>query len=888
MKAALATGTADGQERATFIPPTIEELGPKFPHLEILELLGRGGMGAVYKARQKELDRFVALKILPPGIGRDAAFADRFTREARALARLNHPGIITIHDFGRADGLYFFVMEYVDGVNLRQLLNASRVSPREALAIVPQICDALQFAHDHGIVHRDIKPENILLDRRGRVKVADFGVAKIIASETAEAPQESTQGGPGPSLTEAGKIMGTPQYMSPEQVRAPGEVDHRADIYALGVVFYQMLTGELPGQNIEPPSRKVQIDVRLDEVVLRALAKKPELRYQQVSVLKTELETIATAAAETGEPEAAGKVPAAKPRALDVVIGLFLAAGLWSLWELLVAGGRGQGIRILPGVFAIPIGIGLLYRREFSRRIAIWSTWATFVWGLIFIAWLIGNAFGPRADLVVKVLGHQIGSPAGALLTFIFLGMTLVLLPWVGLVLGRRDVRNAFANPSPKPRPWLEWGTAAIGVLLMMPGLQLPLRNPLSTGIYLETRLPRASSASAETWTPALAPGEQPDISKIRDAIQERMNAGDYEGALQRQIWYFNHALQHGEPDPVRLSFGIMHWGELARRYPKARQALVEIRDQRVQEFATGGGYVDLFAEVQNLNRELGDPTSTYNLFRSIEHRDPKLAQKVYPYAEESLLAREEFATCMRYIGNPQERFDHIRQVRERTISILDRMPSHTIRMPNGVQPFESNLRRQADDAFIRSTLTLILVLVGVDRTKDAEGIQAQALEVLNDSRLQSAVAEATEKLATRRQLLSSVQFRWVARENEKLPTELLEDRRKADGSTKLAVLQEVLLDGSDVASSGFTTYRGTDRELIVFFKNNSRYKLYGATELNRQRQLALIWKNAVAGVVQVKSGVFDGLKIQLGTGISGEEGAELQRALGSRRDNTE
>ena len=190
-------------------------------------------------------------------------------------------------------------MEFVDGVNLRQLLHAGRVSPREALAIVPQICDALQFAHDQGIVHRDIKPENILLDRRGRVKVADFGLAKIVGNvgrpsrvlpssvPEHERRRRNRSDRPTDDLTDAGKAMGTPQYMAPEQIQHPGEVDHRADIYALGVVFYQMLTGELPGKPIEPPSSKVQIDVRLDEVVLRALEKKPELRYQQVSEVKT-------------------------------------------------------------------------------------------------------------------------------------------------------------------------------------------------------------------------------------------------------------------------------------------------------------------------------------------------------------------------------------------------------------------------------------------------------------------------------------------------------------------------------------------------------------------------------------------------------------------------
>jgi serine/threonine protein kinase len=205
-------------------------------------------MGAVYKARRRELDRVVALKILPPGIGDDPSFAERLVREAKALAKLNHPGIVTIYDSGRADGLFYFLTEFVDGVNLRQLLEGERVSSREALAIVPQICDALQYAHDQGIVHRDIKPENILLDRRGRVKVADFGLAKLVGVEslarpslsasrsTADAPDtlDSTgdkgQGDAGrPVLTDAGKVMGTPRYMAPEQVDRPAEVDHRAD-----------------------------------------------------------------------------------------------------------------------------------------------------------------------------------------------------------------------------------------------------------------------------------------------------------------------------------------------------------------------------------------------------------------------------------------------------------------------------------------------------------------------------------------------------------------------------------------------------------------------------------------------------------------------------------
>jgi predicted Ser/Thr protein kinase len=308
-------------------PPTPAALAAHFPDLEILELLGRGGMGAVYKARQKRLDRIVALKILPPSAGEDPSFAERFEREAQALAKLNHPHIVTLYEFGQAAGLYYFLMEYVDGVHLRQLLRAGKLAPKEALAIVPQICEALQFAHDHGIVHRDIKPENILLNKAGQVKIADFGLAKIIGgtfplplSENAGASASPatklravslSNGEYGardkPAPTEAGRVVGTPQYMAPEQVSRPGDVDHRADIYSLGVVFYQMLTGELPAAKLEPPSRKVQIDVRLDEVVLRALEKEPGRRYQQVSEVRTQVETI------VATPENAAPINSAPP-----------------------------------------------------------------------------------------------------------------------------------------------------------------------------------------------------------------------------------------------------------------------------------------------------------------------------------------------------------------------------------------------------------------------------------------------------------------------------------------------------------------------------------------------------------------------------------------------
>src|SRR5215471_8143758 len=280
---ASAPTETGGPDETQSTPPSREDLSKAFPQLEVVELIGHGGMGFVFKARQPKLERFVALKILPQSLGSDPAFAERFAREGRVLARLNHPNIVTVHDFGQANGFFYLLMEFVDGVNLRQAMRAGRFTPEQALAVVPRICEALQFAHNEGILHRDIKPENILLDAKGRVKIADFGIAKLIGEPHADA-----------KLTASGGTLGTPHYMAPEQIEKPSAVDHRADIYSLGVVFYEMLTGELPLGKFQPPSKKVEVDVRLDDVVLHALEKEPERRYQQVSEVKTAVDTIAT------------------------------------------------------------------------------------------------------------------------------------------------------------------------------------------------------------------------------------------------------------------------------------------------------------------------------------------------------------------------------------------------------------------------------------------------------------------------------------------------------------------------------------------------------------------------------------------------------------------
>lgn len=326
---------------ASFVPPAVADLASLFPQLEILELLGCGGMGAVYKARQIRLDRLVALKIIRPDAARDRSFAERFDREAKTLARLSHQYIVTVHEFGEVlftdaahsagQPLYYFLMEYVDGSNLRQLIASRSLAPAAALAIVPQICEALQFAHDEGVVHRDIKPENILIDKRGRVKVADFGLAKLVAPS----PRDVT-------ITATRQVMGTPRYMAPEQMEGSHQVDHRADIYSLGVVFYEMLTGEIPAGHFEPPSRKAQVDARLDQVVLRSMAQEPDRRYQHASDVKTDVERIS----ENPSPVPPRTPPTTTRQQRDGLGGPTLAATA-------VAGAALSAIGIVIGLFAL-------------------------------------------------------------------------------------------------------------------------------------------------------------------------------------------------------------------------------------------------------------------------------------------------------------------------------------------------------------------------------------------------------------------------------------------------------------------------------------------------------------------------------------------------------
>lgn len=281
LERALAAPRLTGGAGDCWVAPSVDQVAALFPGYEILEMIGRGGMGAVYKARQESLDRLVAIKLLPLELSVEEDFAERFRREAHAMARLSHPNIVAVHDHGQTDeGHFFIVMEFVEGADLAKLVAAGALDPPQAFSIVRQVCDALGYAHEHGFVHRDVKPGNVLLDATHTIaKVSDFGVARL--GDEAE---------PETMKTIAGGVVGTPAYIAPEQIRDGASADLRADIYSIGVMFYELLTGELPRGAFPPPSRKAAVDRHVDEVVERAMQPEPERRYQSAGAMRVDLD----------------------------------------------------------------------------------------------------------------------------------------------------------------------------------------------------------------------------------------------------------------------------------------------------------------------------------------------------------------------------------------------------------------------------------------------------------------------------------------------------------------------------------------------------------------------------------------------------------------------
>jgi hypothetical protein len=311
----------------------------------------------------------------------------------------------------------------------------------------------------------------------------------------------------------------------------------------------------------------------------------------------------------------------------------------------------------------------------------------------------------------------------------------------------RENLENALKQKSVR----LELGENEVPVLLFeLPGAEggsfkawVKVVPPLKVPTGSTSAMPGAdrAGASAELWSPNLAPGEKPSLSDILQEARSLAQEGRHEEALQRHLWYHNHALEF-EPGQagVRLSFALSYWVELARRYPKAKEALVEIRDRGEQEFAGRGGYVELFSEISAINGYLGQKDATLTLFKSIQSRNFQLARQCYRSAEELLVEAGDYALCARFVADFQKRFESIRAARDRTMEIVNRT--------QGVD--RTSLSKHAQQTFIKDARRLVEILVGTGRKADAENIRDQAVALLDVPELQSAVTDAEQKVASR------------------------------------------------------------------------------------------------------------------------------------------
>jgi predicted Ser/Thr protein kinase len=392
-------------------------LGRTFDGYRVEELIGRGGMGEVYKATQLSLGRPVALKILPEGFVDDPQFRDRFEREVDIMSRLSHPNVVTVFERGTVDGRPYIAMEYVRGTSLRAVVRRGPLPAAEALVVVRGVLSALEHAHGQGIVHRDIKPENVLVAPGGVVKVADFGLSRLLGDEQVT------------RLTRSHVVLGTYEYMAPEQREQAREADERSDLYATGVVLYEMIAGELPIGSFEPLSRKrpAECDRRIDDIVEKSLQKAPERRYRDAAEMGGAVSGLLSAVpVAEPEPETAPETPHRRVKGADWHLGLQIVAFVFFMILAsrgFVLGGE-KAVGVIVAIACVAVALPLVPRtmRWIGRHPLV-------ILGAIPLLLLVGLWFTtprePAAPSAVattgpvysveNVVGEWVGTPARTL-----------------------------------------------------------------------------------------------------------------------------------------------------------------------------------------------------------------------------------------------------------------------------------------------------------------------------------------------------------------------------------------------------------------------------------------------------------------------------------------
>jgi hypothetical protein len=571
---------------------------------EILRPLGHGGMGAVYLARERALDRFVAIKILRPDLAAAPEIRERFRREARIAAQLSHPGILPLHTFGEVRGIWYFVMGYVHGVTLAERLRLEgRLSSDEAHRILVELTEAVEHAHRHGVIHRDIKPANILLDEEsGRAMLADFGISKIH--------------GTGDNLTATGAVVGTPNFMSPEQALGAPDIDERSDLYSIGAVGYAMLAGREPFGDVRPqelmysklskdpaPLHAIAPSVPADlaAVIMRCLARKAEVRWPSARSLREALRR-------------AGGDPVALPEALRDLPTFAPYALLWGVaWTILaVATVRPlkDTILLLMVAAIVPIGLVLhiwnvgrhgLGKRELLR-VAFWPPeW----WGM----------WWPRPLRRPNDLWRRL--PWQARVVRVLLSAIFILLPVVILV---RERFSVLSESGVQPVLTTEVGLVVLAGIIMVAAFLWAMARGLSSADSV--RLLFGSTAPAPGWaSPSLATLMAPASGRLRQP--DRDTASDYRRAIADLVPTLS------EPVAVVAAEG----GSIARRLVAA----IEDCDReiaRITQIASRPEVERLAAQLSTLERETNAKTDDQRELESLVRRQLELMRGMRVQAE--------------------------------------------------------------------------------------------------------------------------------------------------------------------------------------------------------------------------------------------------------------